>query len=716
MDVAPPSFGRQLNDQLPRIQSAVQDHIAFLGDVRDYLKERVALERQYGSSLQAIVKKATERRIKREQIMSVGAEPSKAWSGSSSTLDAAWSRILSEADGEALDHTNLAESIQNQVCEVLKATERKKEATRKKHVEFSTKLLSERDKVYYEKMKAKQRYDDACSSVESTRVKQGQAKDERHLEKAAKNMDSHTNDMLSSKNAYIIALQVANEAKHRFYQVDLPSLGDDFQASLSSQTDYENHSLWSLTTFKLVSIFNKIATLNQKYLDAQQSHNAQLLDASTTIDAVTDQRLFIEFNFRPFVEPQDFVFEPCPIWHDTSEFALSSPEPKTLLQNRLVEARAKVQELEPSIEAKRSEILGLEKLREAYAHNETLGDPDEVVDNLLESVRQTITMETQFTALQKEIEVLEEALGDDQGSQRPHKFKTASFVTPTPCHLCKSNIWGLAKQGVTCKACSIHAHVKCGPKVPADCPGTAPQRNGRSRISMGLGAGSTSSSGAVSPNLGESQLSRSSTTVRKTSTADAGLSRSATTAVPRQSPAPRRNIPPHESVIKAKMLYGHEASTPFEVSAAESDIVTVITPDDGSGWIKVENQDSRQGLVPASYVEIITTDARSAGAPHIPPRRKRGWTISFMPVRTSQMDLIKNADFTTFLTAKVLYDWSAQAPDEHSISVGETVTLTENGENYGEGWYEINKGGTKGIIPSNYVGDILRHPSIEFDQ
>lgn len=87
--------------------------------------------------------------------MSVGAEPNKAWSGSSrytiqyylsytfashqylilyliSTLDAAWSRILSEADEEATDHTNLAESIQNQVCEVLKAAERKKEATRKK--------------------------------------------------------------------------------------------------------------------------------------------------------------------------------------------------------------------------------------------------------------------------------------------------------------------------------------------------------------------------------------------------------------------------------------------------------------------------------------------------------------------------------------------------------------------------------------------------------
>lgn len=98
-----------------------------------------------------------ERRVKREQALSVGMDPSKAPTGASrsayliridgswgvalsmpfyrfprSTLDAAWSRILSEADEEASDHTNLAESLQNQICEVLKAAERKKEATRKK--------------------------------------------------------------------------------------------------------------------------------------------------------------------------------------------------------------------------------------------------------------------------------------------------------------------------------------------------------------------------------------------------------------------------------------------------------------------------------------------------------------------------------------------------------------------------------------------------------
>lgn len=55
------------------------------------------------------------------------------------------------------------------------------------------------------------------------------------------------------------------------------------------------------------------------------------------------------------------------------------------------------------------------------------------------------------------------------------------------------------------------------------------------------------------------------------------------------------------------------------------------------------------------------------------------------------------------ITATALFDWSAQAPDEHSITVGEIVNLTESGDTYGEGWYEITKDGKRGIIPSNYV-------------
>ncbi|OAV88834.1 hypothetical protein PTTG_12168 [Puccinia triticina 1-1 BBBD Race 1] len=673
----PPSFGRDLPDQLNRIQNVVHDQIAFYGDVRDYFKERVALERQYGASLQLLVRKAMDKRTKREEALSVGLETSKPWNGTSSTLDTAWSKILSEADEEASDHTNLAESLQNEVCEVLKTCEKKKEATRKRHVEFGVKLLAERDKIYHDRAKAKQRYDEACSLVESTRVKQGQAKDDRHVEKAAKNMDVHTNDMLSAKNAYLLSISVANEVKRRFYHVDLPSLEDDFQ------------SIWSLTASKLVSLLKSFSTLNGRCLDALRTHNENFLAATNTIDAQSNQALYIEYNRRPFTDPPDFVFEPCPIWHDSAEFALSAPEPKVLLQNRLGQARSKATDLEPTIGAKRHEITGLENLREAYSKNESLGDPDEVVENLLESVRQTITLELQYSVLTKEVEVLEQTLGDDQGSQRPHNFKSASFVTPTSCCLCNSNIWGITKQGVTCKACSISAHVKCGPKVPSNCAGSAPLKR---NVSLAAPSASDSRQQGVDPIPREPQnqsgLSRAvSTSTRPAAVSNGGgLARAATTINKTAAPPINRNaLHRSEPKARARMIYGYEASSGFEVSASESEVVTVVSPDDGSGWIKVETSSNQIGLVPATYVEIVPTDAATPSS--APPRAATGPTP--VPTRLKR--------------AKALYNWNAQAPDEHSLSVGETVTLSKGGEAYGGGWYEIIKDSRKGIVPSNYV-------------
>jgi hypothetical protein len=66
----------------------------------------------------------------------------------------------------------------------------------------------------------------------------------------------------------------------------------------------------------------------------------------------------------------------------------------------------------------------------------------------------------------------------------------------------------------------------------------------------------------------------------------------------------------------------------------ESEIVTVISPDDGSGWIKVETSSNQIGLVPATYVQILCTDAAispssappeaTTGPTPVPSRLKRG--------------------------------------------------------------------------------------------
>jgi len=52
---------------------------AIVLQVRELIRDRAALERDYASKLQALTKKATEKRAKRMSAVIFGNEPSKVW-------------------------------------------------------------------------------------------------------------------------------------------------------------------------------------------------------------------------------------------------------------------------------------------------------------------------------------------------------------------------------------------------------------------------------------------------------------------------------------------------------------------------------------------------------------------------------------------------------------------------------------------------------------
>eukprot|EP00095_Tigriopus_kingsejongensis_P005455 maker-scaffold224_size251237-snap-gene-1.54 protein:Tk05455 transcript:maker-scaffold224_size251237-snap-gene-1.54-mRNA-1 annotation:"hypothetical protein DAPPUDRAFT_309380" len=51
----------------------------------------------------------------------------------------------------------------------------------------------------------------------------------------------------------------------------------------------------------------------------------------------------------------------------------------------------------------------------------------------------------------------------------PHRFRLASFSSPTFCDHCGSMIYGLFKQGLQCEACNVHCHKKCEKNMPNLC-------------------------------------------------------------------------------------------------------------------------------------------------------------------------------------------------------------------------------------------------------
>jgi hypothetical protein len=109
--------------------------------------------------------------------------------------------------------------------------------------------------------------------------------------------------------------------------------------------------------------------------------------------------------------------------------------------------------------------------------------------------------------------------------------------------------------------------------------------------------------------------------------------------------------------------------------------VRVIEEDDGSGWVKVVDEDGDRGLVPASYIESV--DVTQAASPGIEPSLGSGqfgeWPHHFgwFPGLLSEV--------------RGLYEYLSQGPDELAVSEGARIELTSGpsgGKDYAEGWWE----------------------------
>ncbi|KAJ4481967.1 hypothetical protein J3R30DRAFT_3455533 [Lentinula aciculospora] len=631
-------YGDCLPDQVDRISANLDAHIQLVADVRELYKDRVALERDYATKLQALAKKSADKKVKMESVLVLGDDPTKAWDESTlkqSTLNSAFDSIINAMVNAAQDHNNIANTLTTQVIDVLRTVERTHENIQKTEGQFYQKLISDRDRSYSERLKTKQKYDEECGEVESNRQKQGRANDDKHAERAARQSEQQRIDMLNSKNAYIIATAIANNTKSKFYGVDLVHLENQLQ---DIQTRLVN---------KFTKVLLHAQALQISHLDVLKNRLAGNEARLHEVNPSKDENLYIEYNIRPFSAPSDWNFEPCANFYDTGEMSVES-DSKTVLQNRLRRSRGKLEELKPVIDTKQREYDQLGKLAVAYDGDHSLGNVEDISDKYLETDHSMIFFRTSECILNTEIDTIVKVIGDDVGAQQPHNFKSSSFSIPTTCGYCKTSIWGLSKQGKTCKICNLSVHAKCELKVPADCQRGGGVSRHASRLSM-----STSNT---------SRMSIPGTTV------PTQLSTPSASAFVHSAPKEE------EFYSTAKVLFDFTATSEFELSVSEGSTVTVIEHDDGSGWVKVRDG-SGDGLVPASYLEHGTGPASSeqGSGRHV----------------------------------KALYVYEARGSDELSLRDGELIELSSgpsSGQHYGEGWWEgINSSGHKGIFPSNYV-------------
>ncbi|KAF6744502.1 hypothetical protein DFP72DRAFT_1094692 [Ephemerocybe angulata] len=619
------TFGSLLPDQFDKIASYFETHLELIGDIREIYAARVALEREYAGKLQALARKAADKKAKMEHAIAVGTDPSKSWDAGTlkaCTLNAAYDEIIASVTGAAEDHGSIADAVNAQVVEVLRVVERRSDEVKKKEMAFFNKLLADRDQAYANHQKSKQKYDDDCIEVESFRQKQSRANDDKHAERAAKQAEQQRTDMLNSKNVYLISISVANQAKDRFYSTDLPRLEDEYQG-LQTRLG-----------------------LKHAWLDA--------------VDTIKDQALFSAHNARPFTMPGDWKFEPCPGHYDTDEMSVD-PAPKVFIQNKLRRCKEKLGELQPVVYSKKTEVAGAASKIKTYQADHTLGPIDDQTDAYIEAEHQLALYQISEHQLNAEIQTITAAIGADVGGQNPHNFKSSSFSIPTTCGYCKASIWGLTKQGKTCKSCGVSVHTKCELKFPANCgqkDSAPPSTRTVARTNTVSSTSSRTSSVLASPAMPVPSVPTASSFVKDTHSDNTSIA---------------------ESYPTARVLFDFKASSEFELAVSEDEVVQVVEEDDGSGWMKVLNEYGETGLVPATYLEEEEAPSTAVAMPTPTPGRGGAPPVKQNAVQGSGEQV------------RAVYAYAAQGADELGLAEGEVLELSSGprgGKYYGEGWWE----------------------------
>jgi hypothetical protein len=647
-----------------------------------------------------------------------------------------WGVQLNTLEQRATEHDQFAAALVSQLADPLKTLATRTEELRKLHGEYAAKLEKERDGQYAELRKTKGKYDSVCQEVESRRKKVDGAFD--HGKNKARNaFEQQQVEMRNVKNTYLITINVTNKQKEMYYHEYVPELLDSMQ-DLSETRVNKLNAIWSLAA----SIETQTLTRSTEYLQhlsAEIPRNNPLLDSM----------MFVRHNAGGWQEPGDFQFEPSPVWLDDGNLAVDESA-VTFLRNVLLKTKGSLGDHRRDLDKKLKEVENAKAVRRNIKEGKDKRDEVDVVRAIFAIQEQAHEIEKQKVTAEVEVSTITSVVGDVSIGARNHNFKSQTFKIPTNCDLCGDRIWGLSAKGFDCRDCGYTCHSKCELKVPADCPGEQSKEEKKKlkeerqkashtvTSSNGAAAGST----ADMPRLGRSD------TVNSMNTLSSGYSATAHRSIsggmsptaeepPAEKKAPavggrkhRVVAPPPAAYIKAdedapppasgtpelkgRMLYAYEAGGEGEISIADGRDVTILEPDDGSGWMKVR-AGGKEGLVPASYVEIL--------AAATPPTTASTFS-STRPDSTYSASSASTTNLAAQLTGgkkkgpavapkrgakklkyvEALYEYNAQSDVEHSMAEGERFVLINM--DAGDGWADVEKDGVVRSVPANYIQQV----------
>ncbi|RMZ70698.1 actin polymerization [Pyrenophora seminiperda CCB06] len=737
VDIAP-QFGAELKDGFKTVNAWVSGGISWLDDIQQFYRERSAIEKEYAAKLSALAKKYFEKKAKKQTSLSVGDTPTVTPGSLESASLTTWGVQLNTLESRAAEHDQFAGALITQLADPLKILGTRTEELRKLHGDYAAKLEKERDHQYSELRKQKGKYDSVCQEVESRRKKVDGAFD--HGKGKARNaFEQQQVEMRNVKNTYLISINVTNKQKEMYYHEYVPELLDSLQ-DLSETRVNKLNTIWSLAAEIETQTLMR-STDYLKHLTAEIPRNNPLLDSM----------MFVRHNVGSWQEPGDFQFEPSPVWLDDNAIAVDESA-TVFLRNVLTKSKASLAEHRRELEKKRKEVEVAKTVRQNIREGKDKRDEVDIVRSTFAIQEQMHEVERQKVSAEVEVSTITSVVGDVSIGARNHNFKSQTFKIPTNCDLCGDRIWGLSAKGFDCQDCGYTCHSKCEMKVPADCPGEQSKvekkklKEERQKAAHTVTAAATPNGGSTAltadlPRLGRSDTVNSMNTLSSGYSATAqrsvagGMSPTAEETPPpveKKAPAPapgaRKNrivapppaqyIKPDDDVpppapksneVKGKMLYAYQENGEGEITVTDGMDVTIVEPDDGSGWTKVRSG-HKEGLVPAAYVEVTaatpptTASTFSSNRPDSTYSASSASTTNFaaaVPGKKKGPAVAPKRGAKKLKYVEALYDYTAQSDVEHSMSEGDRFVLINM--EAGDGWADVEKDGVVRSVPANYV-------------
>jgi hypothetical protein len=666
-------------------------------------------------------------------------------------------------EARADEHERYGNDLINKVAEPLKHMSVRFEELRKRHADYAEKLERERDASYADLRKMKGKYDAACQEVESKRKKTESAFDKA---KAQSSFQQQILEMNNVKNTYLIAINVTNKQKEKYYFEYLPEVMDSLQ-DLSEFRTLRLNGLWTLASQLEAGMLQRSAS-QIDHLSQEITRNLPHLDSM----------MYIRHNMGAFHEPQDKTFEPSPVWHDDGTMVVDEAA-KVYLRNLLNKSKGQLGELRREVDKKRREVEAMKRVKQKIREGTEKKDEVAVVSQIFSMQEDLHQVERKRLTAEVETSTITSVVGDVTLGAKNHNFKSQTFKIPTNCDLCGERVWGLSAKGFDCRDCGYTCHSKCEMKVPAECPGeqSKEERKKLKQERQGAANALLKPSGPPEHVAELPTISRSDTVASGTSGYAASSQRSMTgplspaeetpppevpsstrptsTATPAGVRKNRVIAPPPAAYIselpgsapngsspgseqKAKMLYSFEAGGAGELSVPEGRDLVVLEPDSklstqhpppqfsrkpitntlfltaGSGWVKVR-AGYKEGLVPASYIELTTAAApppaiapQHTGQSARPPSTYSNSGSSIGTAATGPPGGKKKGPAVAPRRGakKLRY---VEAMYDYTAQSDAEHSMTE-GERFvlikedpGDGWAEVEKGGVTKSVPASYI-------------